>query len=259
MASKAVYALLVLVSLTASHIAPAQQDQVHATLKVSQNSAGDLVAHTTGFLNLCAYFTDLPTFSLEDHVITVVQGFFFGGGMCTVNPYGPYDVTVDFGRLPTGTYTVDWNLPNNNIDLSSTYTVTINPGFQIGPGVTGSWYDPVQSGHGFELQVLATQPPQLLATWFVFDTNGQPLWVTGTGPITGNEAVVQVATVSGAGALFPPQFDEQQVYRLPWGSLTFQFSDCNSGTVSWHSDKSEFADGGLPITRLTMPAGLGCP
>jgi len=194
---------------------------------------------------------------VSGQIITVVQDV--AGIMCDIDTppdaVRPYDVTLDFGRLPSGTYTVNWNFPV----LTAIYTVSGDPGFQIGPGVSGSWFDRDQSGHGFDLQVLATVPPQLLVTWYVFDPAGNATWITGTGPITDSEAVVQATQVRGPGALFPPNFNPAMVSSYYWGTLTFSFNDCNDGQVSWHSVYSDYGDGMLPITRLTLPAGLTCP
>jgi hypothetical protein len=47
-----------------------------------------------------------------------------------------------------------------------------------------------------------------------------------------------------------------------WGTLTFTFSDCNNGTMSWHSDVPGYNnanDTPLPIQRLTQIAGTACP
>lgn len=232
--------------------------QPSATLSVSQNAAREVIATVSGTVPMCGVTAigDAPTFVLSDQIITVEQGV--AGVMCAIgvppDAVRPYNVTLDFGRLPVGTYTINWSFPV----LTATYTVTENPGFQIGSGVTGSWFDPDQSGHGFDLQVLATAPPQLLATWYVFDPSGNVTWITGTGPITGSEAVVQVAQVSGPGALFPPNFNPAAVAGYYWGTLTFSFNSCDSGQVTWHSVYSNYGDGTLPISRLTMPAGLSC-
>jgi hypothetical protein len=42
------------------------------------------------------------------------------------------------------------------------------------------------------------------------------------------------------------------------GTIVFTFTDCNSGQVSWEP-VADYTKGSMPITRLTMPAGLSCP
>jgi len=63
----------------------------------------------------------------------------------------------------------------------------------------------------------------------------------------------------GPGGRFPPNFDPAHLQGQPWGTLTFTFSDCNHGAVSWQSDIAGYGSGSMPIVRLTMPAGLSCP
>jgi hypothetical protein len=77
--------------------------------------------------------------------------------------------------------------------------------------------------------------------------------------VTGNSAVLQGYFPVGAGARFPPHFDPAHVSSQFWGTITFVFSDCNSGQVSWQPAVDGYTGGAMPITRLTMPAGLSCP
>jgi len=129
--------------------------------------------------------------------------------------------------------------------------------FPIGPGMTGNWFDPSQSGHGFSIEILPGN--QMLAEWYAFAPNGGQVWIVATGPITGNSAVLQGYQAVGAGGRFPPNFDPTQLQRQLWGTLTFTFSDCNNGQASWQSVVAGYPSGSIPITRLTMPAGLACP
>jgi hypothetical protein len=129
--------------------------------------------------------------------------------------------------------------------------------FSIGSGMTGNWFDPGESGHGFSVEILPGN--QMLAQWYVFAPNGGPVWIVATGPITGNTAVLQGYQAVGAGGRFPPNFDPTQLQSQLWGTLTFTFSDCHNGQVSWQPVVAGYASGSIPITRLTMPAGLTCP
>ncbi|MGH7749682.1 MAG: spondin domain-containing protein, partial [Candidatus Dormibacteria bacterium] len=113
--------------------------------------------------------------------------------------------------------------------------------------------------HGFDIEILPTNPPQLLASWFVFAPTSGQAWIGGLGPIDGNQAVVQGYQVAGPGALFPPDFNGAKVQRQLWGTLTFTFTDCNTGQLSWASTVPAYGSGTLNLVRLTMPAGLTCP
>ncbi len=131
----------------------------------------------------------------------------------------------------------------------------------IGPGITGAWFDPAQSGHGIFLEVLdptANFPhPRLLAWWFTFDPAGNQAWFGGTGPIEGDRAIVDV--VQTRGGRWIPNFDPSQVVNDTWGTLQFRFDSCSSGTVEFSSAIGGFGSGSMSLTRLTLPSTLTCP
>ena len=140
--------------------------------------------------------------------------------------------------------------------------VTYRPGlrataFSIGPGISGNWFDPNESGHGFSIEVLPGN--RMLAQWYVYAPEGGPVWIVASGAIDGATATLQGYRKVGAGGRFPPNFESGQVQDQLWGTITFTFSDCNSGRVDWQSVVAGYASGSIPIVRLTMPAGLACP
>lgn len=188
---------------------------------------------------------------------------------------GPTTASQVISGLPAGTYTVaiSW-IPDPDslaypadvyVPANSPQTFQLLIGgnstgtspFAIGNGITGNWYDPDESGHGFSLEVLPGGT--LLAEWFVFAPGGGRDWIVATGPINGNTATLNAFRTDGPGGLFPPLFDPATVQEQPWGTVAFTFSDCNNGTVSWQSMVDGYGSGSLPITRLTLPNGLHCP
>jgi hypothetical protein len=124
--------------------------------------------------------------------------------------------------------------------------------------VTGSWFNAGQAGQGFSIQVLPGQPLQVMASWFVFAPDGGQTWIVGQGAVTGTKAVLQAYRMTGAGARFPPEFDQTNVRSEHWGTLTFTFSDCDRGRVAWASPVPGYGNGSMSLTRLTLPAGLTC-
>lgn len=227
------------------------------TLSVSQNAAGEVVAVVSALVPRCGLTAGAaPSYQVNGYEVDVRQPL-IGVTCLTGIPPGAqtdYRATLNFSRLPGGTYTIIWSFPA----LSARYTVSGTPP-AIGPGFTGTWYNPDQSGHGFQIEILGTAPPQALVSWYVFAPEGGQAWITGTGPISGNRIVVQGEQITGAGALFPPRFDAARVEPQPWGTLTLTFSDCDHGRVAWHSVLPNYGDGEMPIIRLTLPAGLSCP
>jgi hypothetical protein len=128
----------------------------------------------------------------------------------------------------------------------------------IGPGFTGAWYDPLQSGHGVLLEVLPGD--RLVAYWFAFTPDGaEQAWFGGAGAIVDNQAVIYADR--GRGGRWIPSFDPALFALEPWGTLTFTFSDCNHGRVDFYGagNSSPWGAGSMDLTRLTLPAGLSCP
>jgi plastocyanin len=128
--------------------------------------------------------------------------------------------------------------------------------FAIGPGITGAWYDPLQSGHGLFLEVLPEN--RLLAWWFAFSPDGtQQSWFGGVGTYSANTATMAVNLTTGGRWI--PNFDPTKVVGNPWGTLNFTFTDCNTGRVDFASTYPGYGSNHMDLTRLTLPAGLTCP
>jgi hypothetical protein len=129
-------------------------------------------------------------------------------------------------------------------------------GGSIGPGFTGSWFDPAQSGQGLMLEVLSDN--RLLTFWFSFNPQGnQQAWFGGVGTYSGNTATITDVALP-TGGRWIPNFDQNAIVLNPWGTLTFTFTDCNHGKVDFNS-VSGYGAGSMNLLRLTQPAGLTCP
>ena len=187
---------------------------------------------------------------------------------CPAIPFPPPEnsvFTADISApIVAGSYTVIWNIylaqssgaPVLQSSASAALVVAAGAQGTITAGYTGNWYDPGESGHGFSIEVLPDNT--MLAEWYVFSPDGSHMWIVATGPIDGSTAQLSAFSPSGAGGLFPPNFNASTLHNQPWGTITFTFSDCNHGQVTWHSTVAGYGDGTIPITRLTMPAGLSC-
>jgi hypothetical protein len=127
--------------------------------------------------------------------------------------------------------------------------------FSITPAHTGLWYDPEQSGHGLNVEILDDN--RILAFWYVYDDFGNQVWLLGTGTYEGNTATMEVfITESG---VFPPNFVPEDVVSTVWGSFQFEFSDCNNAIFNWTPvAENGFTAGSLSLTRLTKISGLNC-
>jgi plastocyanin len=133
-------------------------------------------------------------------------------------------------------------------------------GFQIGFGITGSWFDPTQNGQGFSLEVVPASDV-LVAYWFTFPPQGvaqgvakgelpNQMWLQGSGPIDGDTAVVTFQLPVGGAFDAPGGVD-----REDWGTATFTFTDCVTGVATYQSLDGK-AQGTVPLARIT--ADVNC-
>lgn len=136
----------------------------------------------------------------------------------------------------------------------------------IGQSTSGLWYNTEQSGHGFMIEVLPDNV--FLGVWFTYTPDGSAqnwLYIQGTYE-TGSNTITVSPTAGNArsgvllneGAKFPPNFASSDVTTTQWGSITFTFTDCNHGTVSWNSTLPGYGTNTLAISRLSSLAGLTC-
>jgi len=126
-----------------------------------------------------------------------------------------------------------------------------------GSGLTGMWYNPQQSGHGFAIEFLPTDPPQLSVTWLVFRPDGGQTWILAAGQLIGNQGIL-AADLGGLPIPPWPVYDPDYSTPGSWGTLAVSFSDCNHARVEWSSLDPAYGTGALDLTRLTLPAGVTC-
>lgn len=125
--------------------------------------------------------------------------------------------------------------------------------------MSGNWYDTAQSGQGFQLD-FTDQQSILLAEWFTFAPDGKvPVWIYAQGAYDNTASTVTVPAAIYSGTFFPPNFRSVDVTQTLWGTLTFAFTDCDHGTVTWNSTVSGYGSGSMPITRLSGVRGTTCP
>jgi hypothetical protein len=140
----------------------------------------------------------------------------------------------------------------NGISISSFAT-----SFAITPAITGSWYNPAESGQGFSLEVISAD--QMAAYFYTFDPVGANVFLIGVGTIDGASVTIPLYTTSGG--FFPPNFDPTKITRDPWGTLVLNFTGCSTGTATWTPTAASFLEwtaGSMPISRITTIPGLAC-
>lgn len=141
------------------------------------------------------------------------------------------------------------------MDSGAAYSYVLKEGVAMQSGHSALWYNPDQSGHG--LSIYALENDAIVAVWYVYDNEGRPLWLIGTGSHDGEKASLDVQVAFGG--FFPPEFDATDVVLSDWGQFEIAFSDCNEATFRWMPvDGSEYAGGEMAIEKLTQTLGADC-
>lgn len=122
--------------------------------------------------------------------------------------------------------------------------------------LSGSWYDPEQSGQGLTLQW--TSADSMLLVWFTYDAEGRPYWVIGQSEAGSTDPIVFPELLTVRGPVFGDGFDPEDADQLVWGQAELNL-DCQQGLFEFESELDGFEDGSLPLERLTKLAGLACP
>lgn len=122
-------------------------------------------------------------------------------------------------------------------------------------GLSGSWYQSDESGHGFSLQWLSRD--QALIMWYTYDHDGNQQWLIGVGGREGDQIVFSDMQVT-SGARFGEAYDPADVEQQPWGMLALEL-DCDGGVLAWDATESGFGTGTLDLERLTGLQRPACP
>ena len=128
----------------------------------------------------------------------------------------------------------------------------------VNPAFSGSWYAPERSGEGFTLQVLDNG--SALALWFTYPPAGsaaQQAWIYAQDGSIEGDRIRFSSAITTRGPRFGAEYDPAQVRHLPWGTLEFRFTGCNSGEVSY-AGPAGWGSGRYNVTRLSAIADLEC-
>ncbi|MEJ8567214.1 hypothetical protein [Elongatibacter sediminis] len=138
--------------------------------------------------------------------------------------------------------------------LTCSFTTAHAQEFSVRGAVSGNWYGPDQSGHGVQIEVIDEH--RAVVAWYVYDADGNLLWLFGTGDIDGDSIHVTLEMFSGGA--FPPAFDPAMVQTEVWGEMTLTFQDCENGQMSWTPVMAGFSAGSMALVRLTAIDGHAC-
>jgi hypothetical protein len=128
----------------------------------------------------------------------------------------------------------------------------------VGPGYSGSWYDPARAGEGFTLEIL--EDGRAVVVWFTFPPAGsaaRQAWILGqNGRVEANRIVFE-DVYTARGARFGAGFDPDEVVLSRWGRLEFTFESCSQGSVSYAGAEG-YGSGTHALQRLTTLDELSC-
>ena len=112
-----------------------------------------------------------------------------------------------------------------------TCTFGAQPNLALATNYQDLWWNPAESGWGINL---TQQGSTIFASWFTYESDGTPFWLTVT-------AVPTVQPFSYAGTLyrasgpafFTVPFDPENVTQMPVGVATLTFADGNHATLTY--------------------------
>jgi plastocyanin len=117
--------------------------------------------------------------------------------------------------------------------------------YQIDQSINAHYYNPATPGQGLLLEYIPSSN-QVLAYWFTFDNTQQQRWMLGTGTPAGHQVTLEMIATTG-GQLN----DDQAINTVPWGELTLEFKDCQTGQAHYNA-REEQSSGSFPLQRLYL-------
>lgn len=119
---------------------------------------------------------------------------------------------------------------------------------------SGNWFNPDQSGHGLQLEVL--DDGRAVIAWYTFDRDGNPLWLFGTGYLQDLQIDAELTELTGGRP--PALWNEADLSAIPWGQIELELDTCNTAILRWDSVHPDFGSGELLLKRLTRLQGMRC-
>jgi len=205
------------------------------------------------------YFSDTYSYSpFYDSNVYAFENLFGATG----DYNGAFDVFVD---------NLNTNDPNEHAVFhvpaydASLYPAASQP-LPITGYMTGNWYDPNHNHEGIQTEIgeiEGTTTRYLVVAWYTYNSSGTPYWIFGAAGFTAGAqsvTITQMAYSSNGG--FAGNFGAAADQAL-WGTLTAQFTDCNTLHFSYQSTAGLPA--GVPTgsgtrnwTRASQMNGLAC-
>ncbi len=121
-------------------------------------------------------------------------------------------------------------------------------------GINGLYFNPDADGH--YLYILQNDY-NTLVVWTTFDSDGNQVWVYGTGELKNGRSLIAKTYINRNGKVTLNGAIEA-AQEQHWGTLEVDMTSCTEGVVGFHSDLPEFGSGQFLIRRLAYVKQLGC-
>ena len=124
---------------------------------------------------------------------------------------------------------------------------------ELPAGISGAWYNPQQSGHGFTIEVLSDT--RALMFWYVYDPAGNPVFLYIDGSIVGH--AITGTAYAPRGMRFG-QFNRADLQLPEWGTVRLDFSDCDHAVMRFDAIDPTYGAGAIALQRLTRILDSSC-
>jgi hypothetical protein len=190
------------------------------------------------------------------------------------------DYLADDGKFSEFAHKVRWGAPDTSMSRSAMGDPTAqnvvdamlylqmegSTGFALNPGLTGTWWNAERGGEGFLLEFgTSNEAPTLFASFYTYDNMGNQAWLVAS-PTAGLEDgsnSVEVTVYQVTGPMWGDDFNPDDRVTTTWGTGTFTFDSCTSGSVSLTPGEDAQAGGytelSYALTRDLLISGIGCP
>jgi hypothetical protein len=188
------------------------------------------------------------------------------------------------GKFSEFSHKARWGIPDTDMDrdaMGSPSSADVanmmlwlqeegGTGFNVNPGLTGTWWNSDRAGEGFLLE-FAYQPNQdnmltMFASFYTYDDMGDQVWLTAQPTEANLGAVgttVDVIYYLTDGPMWGADFNTGDVNQVEWGTGSLVFDSCMGGSVSLIPNQAMidmgFSDLSYDLTRDLMDSGIACP
>lgn len=123
-------------------------------------------------------------------------------------------------------------------------------------GRSGNFFAPERDGEGIQVQWLPDG--RVIAIWYTYDNDGRQLWMISESSEVEGDTVTLSMVYPEATTAFGADFNADDVELEPWGTLTLEYSGCDTVELGFDSVVEGFGSGSFSYQRLTQPAGTNC-